>query len=435
MNPLELFLLKACICLLVFYAPYSALFSRTTFFTVNRIYLLAALILSFLLPLVVIPTSEELIPKTILEFYEPILTQPFSIPAPSESITKTLGFSSILLIIYFVGLAVQIARLFFSIQSILKIKNLGEISIVDKVKIVRTDFAEPFTFLNMIFLPKSGTPKHIFVHEKTHVLQFHWLDLIIVQVASIILWFNPIMIAYKRSLKMQHEYLADYSLIKKGIKLEEYLNCMTNHLNPVKQFDLISSFYFQSIKKRITMLTKKKTSQQLAGLYFIIVPLITCLLLAFAPKPNHQLLNYEAADSVVQHDLQFISPIKASLTKLSSGFGERMHPILGYKKFHTGIDLISPEGVEVMSTEDGVVSNSNYDSLRGNFIIIKHNDSYSTFYSHLKVRAVEAGEKVKKEQAIGLVGNTGLSTESHLHFEILKDEKPVDPQAYLPEIK
>jgi Peptidase family M23 len=340
-----------------------------------------------------------------------------------------------LLLIYFVGVAIQIARLFFSIQSILKIKNLGEISIAGNFKIVRTDSAEPFTFFNIIFLPKSGTPKHIYDHEKTHALQFHWVDLIIVQIASIIQWFNPIMIAYKRSLKMQHEYLADDSIIKKGIKLEEYLNCMTNHLNPIKNFDLISSFYFQSIKKRIIMLTKKRTSRQLSGIYFIVVPIIICLLFAFASKPNHQLLNYEAADSVIQHGLQFISPIKASLTKLSSGFGDRMHPILGYKKFHTGIDLVSQEGVKVMSSEDGVVSSSNYDSLHGNFIIIKHNDSYSTFYSHLKARDVERGDKVKKEQTIGSVGNTGLSTESHLHFEILKDEKPVDPKAYLHEIK
>jgi murein DD-endopeptidase MepM/ murein hydrolase activator NlpD len=183
------------------------------------------------------------------------------------------------------------------------------------------------------------------------------------------------------------------------------------------------------------MLTIKKTPYQLSGLYLIILPTIACLLFAFSSHKENLSLNDDRADSTIQKELKFISPIKASEAKLSSEFGERMHPILGVKKFHTGIDLIAEEGVSVISPEVGVVTDSNFDSLQGNFIIIQHDRIYSTYYSHLKMRAVQKGDKVQKESTIGEVGNTGLSIGNHLHYEVRKNGLPINPKAYLGEIK
>jgi hypothetical protein len=435
MSDLELFLLKASVCLLVFYLPYLLLFNRTTFFVANRIYLLSAITFSFVLPFVVIPSSAELIPNVILEFYEPAFIQSTSIQTYSSPIIKTITLSFILMTIYSIGAAVQIVRILISIQHILKIKRQGETSIVDRIKIVRTNSTEAFSFFNMIFLPKGNAAAPIIEHEKAHIRQFHWIDLVILEIASIVLWFNPIMILYRRSLKLQHEYLADDFVIQYGTKPEDYLACMANQLSPIKTFSLVSSFYFQSIKKRITMLTIKKTSLQLSGLYLIIIPIAACLLFAFSVPSTNPLLNHKAADSVIQKDLSFVSPIKATQAKLSSEFGERMHPILGVKKFHSGIDLIAEEGVSVISPEDGIVTDSNFDSLQGNFIIIQHNHVYSTYYSHLKMRAVQIGDKVQKETKIGQVGNTGLSIGSHLHYEVRKNGQPINPKVYLGEIK
>jgi hypothetical protein len=430
MNPAEIFLLKVSVCLLVLYLPYLALFRRTTFFVANRIYLLSAIIFSFILPLIELPAAEQFIPKAIFEFYEPAFTQLPSTRIDSDSINKTISLSSILMVVYFMGIAFHTVRLLFSIQHILKIKHQNKILIVDDVQIIQTDSSEPFSFFNMIFLPKTGAAPPIIEHEKAHIRQFHWIDLIILEITSIALWFNPMMVVYKRSLKLQHEYLADDSVMQRGTTVEEYLACMSNQLSSIKTFSLTSSFYFQSVKKRITMLTIKKTSRQLSGLYFIIIPIIACLLFAFSSQPDYQ-LNHEAADSTIQKELSFISPIEASQAKLSSEFGERMHPILRVKKFHTGIDLIAEEGVPVMSPEVGVVTDSNFDSLQGNFIIIQHDRVYSTYYSHLKMRAVQIGDKVQKKSMIGQVGNTGLSIGSHLHYEIRKNGQPIDPKVYL----
>ncbi|MFM9840306.1 MAG: peptidoglycan DD-metalloendopeptidase family protein [Cyclobacteriaceae bacterium] len=434
MNFVELFLLKVSVCLLVFYLPYLMLFRRTTFFVANRIYLLSAIVFSFILPLIVLPATEQFIPKVIFEFYEPVLTQLPSTRIDSYPESKIFSLSLILMGIYFMGIAVHTVRLLLSIQHILKIKHQNKILIVDNVQIMQTDSSEPFSFFNTIFLPNAGAAPPIIEHERAHIRQFHWIDLIILEITSIILWFNPMMVVYKRSLKLQHEYLADDSVMQRGTTIEEYLACMSNQLSPIKTFSLTSSFYFQSIKKRITMLTIKKTSRQLSGLYLIIIPIIACLLFAFSSQPDYQ-LNPEAGDSTIQKELSFISPVKASQAKLSSEFGERMHPILRVKKFHTGIDLIAEEGVPVMSAEVGIVTDSNFDSLQGNFIVIQHGSVYSTYYSHLKMRSVQIGDKVQKQSTIGQVGNTGLSIGSHLHYEIRKNGQPINPKVYLGEIK
>jgi murein DD-endopeptidase MepM/ murein hydrolase activator NlpD len=104
-------------------------------------------------------------------------------------------------------------------------------------------------------------------------------------------------------------------------------------------------------------------------------------------------------------------------------------------RLHTGIDLVAKEGVPVVSTQDGVVIKAQMADAWGNIIVIQHDGTYSTSYSHLKSMLVKQGDKVQKGQEIGLVGHTGLSTKDHLHFELLQNGKAIDPIKYLPEIK
>jgi Peptidase family M23 len=436
MSTFELFFVKASVCLIAFYVPYLLLLSRTTFFTANRYYLLAGVFLSFVLPLIIIP-SEGFVPQVIHEFYAPAFVVSTTYPNQMDSEpSTTLTLSSILWLAYFLGAAIQTLRFFLSIRNIFMIRKKGVISIEDNVTFVRSGTIQAFTFLNMIFLPSSDVSNHIVEHEKAHVHQFHWVDLLIVRIASIIFWFNPIMIAYQRSLKLQHEYLADHSIIIRGVKLEEYLNCLTDHLNPVKTLAMISTFYFQSIKNRITMLTKKKTSSTLSGLYLVLVPIIVLILFAFAPPRYYTTSHHEALDSLVQNNLEFIAPLELDNIEIFSGFGDRIHPIFNKKMLHTGVDFVSNEGDKIIAAESGTVVTSEYQpGARGNFIVIKHDETFSTTYSHLKEMSVKAGDQVQKGQAIGLVGNTGLSTKSHLHYEVLKNGEPVDPKPYLSAVK
>ena len=179
------------------------------------------------------------------------------------------------------------------------------------------------------------------------------------------------------------------------------------------------------------MLTQKRTSIINAGIYLIVIPIISLILVAFSNRQGYHVLGEEENDSTRQTELIFIIPLENENLKISSEFGNRIHPMFKKKMMHTGIDFVSHEGEMVIAPENGVVVKSLFVEGRGNYIIIKHDDTFSTSYSHLKERMVQEGESVKKTQVIGLVGNTGLSVRSHLHYEVLKNGDPVDPAPYL----
>ena len=115
--------------------------------------------------------------------------------------------------------------------------------------------------------------------------------------------------------------------------------------------------------------------------------------------------------------------------RLSSGYGMRKHPVLGYSKMHAGIDFAAPTGTPIFAAGDGVVQRANRFSSYGNYIKIRHNATYSTAYAHLSrfAKGISAGTRVKQGQVIGYVGSTGRSTGPHLHYEIHKNGKQVNP--------
>jgi murein DD-endopeptidase MepM/ murein hydrolase activator NlpD len=114
---------------------------------------------------------------------------------------------------------------------------------------------------------------------------------------------------------------------------------------------------------------------------------------------------------------------------MRSPFGLRRHPILGYTKMHTGVDWAAPTGTPIYAAGNGVVEKVGWESGYGKFVLIKHNNGYETAYGHLSAyaRGVEDGTHVRQGQVIGFVGSTGLSTGSHVHYEIRVNGRFVDP--------
>lgn len=118
--------------------------------------------------------------------------------------------------------------------------------------------------------------------------------------------------------------------------------------------------------------------------------------------------------------------------RLSSGFGWRYHPVLGKKKFHNGQDIAMRIGTPVLAADSGVVLVSGWKGGYGNFVAIDHGNGISTCYGHNSRLLVKAEDKVVKGQTIALSGNTGLSTGPHLHFEVRRNGKPINPLPFLP---
>lgn len=115
--------------------------------------------------------------------------------------------------------------------------------------------------------------------------------------------------------------------------------------------------------------------------------------------------------------------------RLSSKFGMRRHPVLGYTKMHKGVDFAAPKGTPVMASGNGVVKMARWHGGYGNFIELTHTNSYSTGYGHLSrfARGIKPGAKVRQGQVIAYVGSTGRSTGPHLHYEVMLKAKQINP--------
>ncbi len=116
---------------------------------------------------------------------------------------------------------------------------------------------------------------------------------------------------------------------------------------------------------------------------------------------------------------------------MSSTFGYRTDPFNGRREFHSGMDFTAPAGTAITAVAQGIVTASALTSDYGNLLEINHGDSFETRYAHNKINLVKAGDVVKKGQIIALVGSTGRSTAPHVHFEVYKNGRVVDPATYL----
>ncbi|WP_414143805.1 M23 family metallopeptidase [Burkholderia stagnalis] len=137
---------------------------------------------------------------------------------------------------------------------------------------------------------------------------------------------------------------------------------------------------------------------------------------------------YYMLDGTPLEAAAFTMPVK--WTRISSFFGERVHPLSQEMAFHTGVDLAAPSGTRVDAAADGTVSFVGTDpGGYGKYVIVDHADGYSTYYAHLSAFAhgLKVGEPVKQGQRLGSVGMTGAATGPHLHFEVRAADQPVDP--------
>ena len=127
--------------------------------------------------------------------------------------------------------------------------------------------------------------------------------------------------------------------------------------------------------------------------------------------------------------LEFINPIKD--IKITSKYGYRTHPISNELDFHTGLDLAMAQGSDIYAVENGTVLETGDDEIFGNYVKLSHSGGVETFYAHCESVLVKNGDEIKKGDVIAKVGSTGLSTGSHLHFEVKHNEITLDPNQYL----
>ncbi len=148
------------------------------------------------------------------------------------------------------------------------------------------------------------------------------------------------------------------------------------------------------------------------------------------------LYNFKDETDIGFYDIKGKSIVKSLMktpingARLSSSFGMRKHPILGYNKMHRGTDFAAPSGTPIMASGAGKITRARWCGGGGNCVKIKHNSTYETIYAHMKsfARGIKEGRRVRQGQIIGYVGSTGLSTGPHLHYEVIVNGKKVNSQ-------
>ncbi len=152
---------------------------------------------------------------------------------------------------------------------------------------------------------------------------------------------------------------------------------------------------------------------------------------------NLQLYKFEYENNKIDYFDENGKSVRKTLMKtpingarLSSSFGKRKHPILGFTKMHTGTDFAAPKGTPIMASGDGIIVKSGWCGGGGNCVKIKHNSTYQTVYAHMSKfgRGIKRGVRVKQGQIIGYVGSTGLSTGPHLHYEVIENGRKINSQ-------
>ncbi|WP_031427076.1 M56 family metallopeptidase [Flavimarina sp. Hel_I_48] len=264
----------------IFLGFYLVFLRKETFFQWNRAYLLLTAALAFVLPFMELQifSNPVNIPLQIQEF-APVFIGESSAPTDQET-TQTAEFSADVwwILVYAAGLLISLGILFKKYVVVRRYFRFQQKENKTLISVPNSDAA--FTFLNTIFIGNKlddSTRNHILAHERVHVAQKHGLDLLFFELLKVLLWFNPLIYAYQKSISEVHEYLADQQAAK-IIEPKSYYNQLLNTAFGTHEISFINTFFNQSlIKKRIVMLHKNsKTTAKWK--YVLLVPVLAGML-------------------------------------------------------------------------------------------------------------------------------------------------------------
>ncbi|WP_299104581.1 peptidoglycan DD-metalloendopeptidase family protein [uncultured Tenacibaculum sp.] len=435
MSSFSTYLIQSSIVFSILYLLYWILYSRTTFYRLNRYILLIIPILA-----IIAPFSYALAPKISSSV---ILIPEFNhfVADGKEIITHTLdkvdsesfNFIELCFYAYLVVVTILFIRMVLSIKLIFDVKDQSISKIEDGFCFVYINEPNTFSFFNWIFISKEQHTKDytlIIEHEKAHAQLKHSLDVFFSEVYMLFFWFNPLVYSYRKSLKSIHEYQADTWVLNKKVKKSAYLYALLENITFQPSNNLYNYFNQSVIKKRIDMITKNPTKRMYKLSYSLLIVCAIALCFAFTkPIKAKDLVQNLSYGTLHSTHPPFLFPVKnKSRNDISSVYGQKgRFSKKTSKKIHQGVDIKAPTGTPIIASADGVIMKASNQKAWGNLIVINHADGYQTWYAHLDSFKIKEKQTVTKGEVIGYVGNTGLSTGPHLHFEVRLNDKHLDP--------
>ena len=278
------FFIKFILCSGFLYSFYKLFLERESMYKINRFYLLFSLIFSLIAPLykidLPITATETNISPELLAFLmqNPELLQQ----------EKGINFGDILNVIYiFVGVIFLVRFIYNLYELMFKIKTEEKIKDQEITYILDLDSNQPYSFWKYIFIPKKqlkSLHQNLIDHEKAHCIQKHSLDILLIEIFQILFWFNPFIYFYKKSIKLNHEFLADEYVLKRNSDLKTYQHQILDCIATQNPSMMASNFNFILTKKRLLMMTKNTSKRKVKILSFASLPFILSAFVLFSQK-------------------------------------------------------------------------------------------------------------------------------------------------------
>jgi hypothetical protein len=298
---MEIYLIKSSIALTIVYSFYWLLLRNETYFGWNRVYLISSILISLISPLLKI-TSLEKVGTNISNMLEPVII------SNQRAIISENHSLNILSIIYISG------AVFFTLKFLSKLSQIYYLYYrFPKVqykgfRVVLVDGElSPFTFFSILFLSRSdfekGNIDEMVVHERAHKEQRHSLDVILLELTTIIQWFNPFVWLIRMAIRAEHEFFADERVLKEGFDMVAYQRLLFEKSLGVTELGVTSNFNYSLLKNRLKMMTIKKSSSTSIVKYFFALPLLLsmCLILSTNMKVHGQEKIYDVVEKMPQY--------------------------------------------------------------------------------------------------------------------------------------
>ena len=288
MGTFLVYILKSAVCLAIFYLFYRLLLSKETFHRFNRMALLGVMLLSCLLPLVKV-TVEQASPVNaqVMSMEDLLLMYQWNSEAVVEEGSRPFHWQEGLVLVYFVGLFFVIVRHLWSLGRMLYLIRHSRCERLDngiRLVVHRRKLA-PFSWMRYIVISETDLKEsghHILVHEMAHIHYRHSWDLLLTEACAWLQWFNPAIWLLKQELQNIHEYEADEEVLRQGINAKEYQMLLIKKAVGARLYSIANSFNHSSLKKRITMMIRKKSNPWARAKYLYVLPLAAVTVAAFA---------------------------------------------------------------------------------------------------------------------------------------------------------
>ena len=281
---MEAYLLKSATAISVFYSMYWLLLRNETYFKLNRAYLILSIAISMLAPLLKFNIFERT-SNSIGNIIQPIVITTKGVIASNNNSLSILSIIYISGVVFFtLHLLTKLSRVYYLYARFPKVQYNGFRTVLVDSNI------SPFTFFSILFLSRSdfenGNITEMVIHEKAHKEQLHSLDVILLELVTIVQWFNPFIWLIRMAIKSEHEFLADSKVIEKGYDKVAYQTLLFEKSLGVIGLGVTNNFNYSLLKTRLKMMTIKKSGSKAIAKYLLSLPLILSMCFVLTTNLN-----------------------------------------------------------------------------------------------------------------------------------------------------